>query len=413
MKHNIDSAALGESGLTRTKLALIIVMLYLFPIVLLSAYSLGLMPSNSSWNIFSIGLLSGFSGSGILYVLICQWERKIRFEKLSRAPIIKQETLPKPLSLDEGIQEELLNEWQINQSKLLAEIQAKEMDLQRAYQDQEQCHQHKLLAVQELEIYKKSVQDQFQQKDRLLKDFQQTIEAQNEYIEQQRQQIAALESREKDLSYELKTLLHVTNLDHDQMETRFNPPYPLADIGSNEHVLFEAPAPYVIDSPETEDLPEIQIHTPEAATIELRRCIDIATKMTGAQHSGSGASRLQVDNYALDLRRLCDSLRGDNTCIVLLFSQKENKLLFANNQVKNVLGWTPEKFVQSFSEIIQESSDEWKKGISMLNTQSEARIRLSATTKANETAIFYCHLGAIQTGLFPQHVIAVLYPFHK
>jgi hypothetical protein len=442
MKRDVFENSGKETGKTRASMAAAIIFFYLLPILVLSAYSLGLMPANSSWSIFSIGLVAGLCGAGILYILLCQWESSLR-DKLTSEVIVKKKIPepPKPVAPEQNFQFE---ELQTRQSKLMADIQAKEDDLQRAHQDQEQCHYHMQQAIQELEVYKNSTLEQFQQRDQLLKDYQLTIEAQKEMIEQQQQQINALESREKDLSYELKTLLQVTHLDQDEVETQFSPPYPqnfpeeiterVAHIPQHEiETQFSPPypqgfpeeiqdrvvhitPPYPLSEPESESVmpleqtESIAVLTPETASQELKRCIEIATRITGA-NAGGGNPRLIVDNYALDLRQLCDSLRNENSCIVLLFSQNENKLLFANNQVKNMLGWTSEKFIQSFSEIIQDSTEEWRKGISLLTTQPEARIRVEIGTKAGDTSPFYCHLASIPTGPFRHHIIAVLYPF--
>jgi hypothetical protein len=126
--------------------------------------------------------------------------------------------------------------------------------------------------------------------------------------------------------------------------------------------------------------------------------------------SGSRFRDLPINNYTLDLRRLFDSLRSENAGVVFVYSQKENKLLFTNNVVKNVLGWSPEKFTQDFQEIVQDGLQEWKNAVSQLLIKGETNTRLVIKTKSGQDMMFQCQLGIIPTGIFRNHVIGVLYP---
>ncbi len=115
-----------------------------------------------------------------------------------------------------------------------------------------------------------------------------------------------------------------------------------------------------------------------------------------------------ADSFALDLRRLCDSLRSENSCTILLYSPKENQLLFANNQIKTVTGWSPDKFVQNFSDIMQDEAP-WRQGIASLTMRSEAKVDLTFKMKSGQDISVHGLLGLIPTGIFRQHIIAVLY----
>lgn len=196
--------------------------------------------------------------------------------------------------------------------------------------------------------------------------------------------------------------------------SHFPPCYSLKDPGLlDQDSNYSHQAIYTPETPwplQASPLPDIAIDDHEVAETQLKRCLDIATKMTGSTNIG-GTSRvrdLQVDSYALDLRRLCDSLRVENSCIVILFSQKENKLLFVNNHVKNITGWSPEKFLQDFPEIIQNKTDVWNAGISQLASYPEVKLSLPIKTKDGHEIRLHCLLGAINTGLFRHHVIGIL-----
>jgi hypothetical protein len=157
---------------------------------------------------------------------------------------------------------------------------------------------------------------------------------------------------------------------------------------------------------------EKQIRTDEEASQQLKRCLDIAQKFTVSNRFNSQINTFldsPSDSFALDLRRLCDSLRSEKNSTVMLYSPKENKLLFVNNQVRALTGWSPEKFVQSFQTILYDDST-WKQGISSLSMRSEAQVKLSFKAKTGQDVTANAHLGMIPTGIFKHHTIAIVYP---
>jgi len=103
-------------------------------------------------------------------------------------------------------------------------------------------------------------------------------------------------------------------------------------------------------------------------------------------------------------------LRGEQGALIVVYSQKENKLLFVNNEAKALLGWSPEKFVADFSSIVHEGFNDWRRALSMLANASDSQARILAKAKQGQEMILNCHLGVIPTGLFRNYVIGVLYP---
>jgi hypothetical protein len=179
--------------------------------------------------------------------------------------------------------------------------------------------------------------------------------------------------------------------------------------------IIEPPYTYKGDLDEEEITHEskIRVHSCQDAMIQLKRCLDIAQKITSSSHFNSESSRFRdfpVDNFVLDLRRLCDSLRSENQCAILLYSPKEEKVIFANNQVKTLLGWSPEKIVQNFGDIIQEGDQEWKHHLAHISLKHESQVKLQFKTKKGHDLLVHCHLGMIPTGVFRYHVIGVLHP---
>ena len=113
------------------------------------------------------------------------------------------------------------------------------------------------------------------------------------------------------------------------------------------------------------------------------------------------------DYFALDLRRLLDSLQEERNAIAVLYSHKENRLLFANQMVKQWLGWNADKFVNEFPELVQKGFEEWKLVMSQLASTPEGSVSLQVQAKSGETVPLRCHLAAIYTGLFRSHTIGL------
>lgn len=403
-----------HSGRSRQAIVVMIIICYFLPILFLSTYSL---TQKGDWLLFTLGLIAGICGTCFIFVWICQWEAALRkkFEnallekntlvseyssKLSKHvagtfPTTSHEINPQgykekglevPLSSLDDVMQKNLSECQTQQKALLTEINIKNNVLQELHDEKENLQQHLQTIIDEFASYKNAMQEQVQQKEALIKKCQDALVEQQCHVENKQQQIALLESKERDLTYELKTLLQLVNSDTSPVT---QPPYPITS-----HSI----------------LSEDERDPSKIAATQLKRCLDAASKMTGGYHLGNSTRMrdLPVDGYALELRRLFDSLRGENPCIILFYSQKENKLLFVNNQVKNVLGWTPEKFVQNFPEIIQKGLHDWMAGISHLSSQNEAQLHLSVKTKDGQEILLYCLLGLVPSGLFRHHVIGVM-----
>ncbi len=99
--------------------------------------------------------------------------------------------------------------------------------------------------------------------------------------------------------------------------------------------------------------------------------------------------------------------------ILIVYSPKEQKLLFVNSESKTLLGWSPEKFLSDFTFIMQEGIQDWKKALHALSTISETQIRLLAKTKQGQEVLLNCHLEVIQSGLFRHYIIGIFIPLKE
>lgn len=384
---------------SRYSITVAIILLYLIPVSILSGYSLNLMSLNRSWNLFSLGLMMAACGSIALFLMMSRWSNDVQKETVPS-------NLPENIEIsEENMPEGEITNWQQKYDQLQLELTKCQEDIQKILQEKEHSLKREEIAIQELETYRNAVEEQLQHKERLLQESQHLGREQRSLIEKHQQQISILESKERDLHYELQTLLQLTSLDSSSPGTSTN---------TNDSNNWTNPK-------KTHDKMESRVSsgtlsnmfTPAAAKQQLQRCIDIATKMSGANYFGSSSHRspdFPVDNYTLDLRRLFDTLGDEHNYMLMVYSQKENKVLFANGQVKSILGWTPDKFVQSCPEIIQEGQDEWKSAVSRLTISPEVQLQMSMKSKWGQDVPLQCHLGGIHTGLFRHHAIGVLYP---
>ncbi|MFI5342752.1 MAG: hypothetical protein ACHQUC_00860 [Chlamydiales bacterium] len=430
----------------RLVLSASLIIFYLLPVLFFSVYSISQMSSNKSWSVLSGGLLLVASCSLLLIFLVHYWEkaaedkfkkhlleRKEQPEKENKVTSLDPALLfdhphdaieePENLSVKETMKAELCSV----QANLL-ECQAKMIQLQEELASKEELYkisleENKQLIYKAQEIqqdfsdYKLFSEEQLKQKSLQLINLQQTIEDQRTEVERRQEQISQLDSKVHDLSYEIKTLLYL----HETEASHPTPSFLKVD-DSTKSLLTKVVSGKVDSSQPVYTLQEeyegeavsveSQIHTPAEAVLLMRKCINTAQKLTGANYYSNEASRFREfssSHYTIDQRRLFDSLRSETSGLILVYSQKEHKLLFANNQTKYLLGCGPEKFVSDFSSHFQELPD-WKKALSLLSTGPESQTRLLAKTKHGQEIILNCHLGVIPTGLFRNYVICVLYP---
>lgn len=395
----------ASSSPRRYSILLAILLSYLVPILILSTYRAHILPQSSDWTVFSLGLLMGCVGSVCLFWQMQEWETQENQPlAASAASEAVAESVPEPEVVQSA---EPSEDWEKKYSQLLEGTQNHQENMRQLQQDNENSQRMANDLQKELEELRNSMYEQLKQKDVELQDRQQALLEQRTVITKQEEAISALESREQELNYEIKTLLRFASLDNEPSEDLSG-----VEISPNKHAVQAPPeeprSAYVQGvSPFTS-----KVSAPEAAEKQLQRCLEIASKMTNSQifNHPSRQRDVPMDNYALDLRRLCDSLREENNSTIILFSQKDNKLLFVNDQIKTLLGWAPEAFVPEFTDIIQPGLDEWKKGLNHLMSNSEARLRILMRSKTGQTIPLNCHLGAIQAGLFRYHLIGVLYP---
>lgn len=433
----------------RQFLSAAIIVFYLIPLLFFSAYSIKLMSHNKSWALLSIGLLLVVFGTLSLIFLISYWEQSMREKKPTNSLLLPQqpssfflaEKEPKVTSLDSSLtftpitqhdsseistSKESSKDLNLLQTALKASqnqqeeqahlLEMKGLELQKQEEENKQLQIKARQIAQDFADYKLFSEEQLKQKQLQLISLQQVIEDQRNEVEKRQEQIHQLDTKVHDLSYEIKTLLYL----HEEEAT------PAKSVTNNKgkkisSVLSEMQEDNhehistVVDSSVNQEnsSQDSPVGTPGEAARLLKRCVSIAQQLTGINYYNNESSRYREFSssyFAIDQRRLFDSLRSETGALLIVYSPKENKLLFVNNESKKLLGWSPEKFLSDFASIMQEGIHDWRKALQMLTTASESQTRLLAKTKQGQEILLNCHLGVIQSGLFRSYAIGVLYP---
>lgn len=395
---------------TRYNILPAVFLLYCGPLAAFGIYFAKNSPE-LSWNSFSAGMLLLALGSLGLFLLLRHWECQLTKNFFldetaeAQAPQVSEEELMKiQQTLAEAESRFLQKEAECLEGsqryeQLQLELQS-ENQILKSLQAENELQETQCNALSnELNQIKESTEEKLEQNQIFLHEHQQTITEQRHVIEAKQQHIQQLEDKVRDLTYEIKTLLHLA----EKTQLNDTPSYSVKQDTFSKVALGEG----ALLSPHGSDQP---LEGESEASHQLRRCLDIAQKMTGASHyNRQTRAELSIEHYALDLRCLFESLRSENSCAVLVYSQKENKLIFGNNQIKSLLGWGSEKFIQNFPTIIEESVETWNNCLSQLAYKNECQAELNLKSKNGAAVPVICHLGVIPTGIFRSNILGVLY----
>ncbi|MFV0340106.1 MAG: hypothetical protein ACK5MA_05685 [Parachlamydiaceae bacterium] len=204
---------------------------------------------------------------------------------------------------------------------------------------------------------------------------------------QKQQMVEQLESQIHDLRYEIKTLLQLTEVDYSKF-------------------VMEQP----VKKAELDDeLPRVQgnVKREEEARILLRRCLDVAQKITFPTRPMQASSG---EVSALDLRRLTDAMKEESGALVLFYNPKEKKVLYASREAKPLLGYAPETLAHQFAEVAEEGLPFWEAAVGQLTSKPQSSLVLGLKTRAGEEIVFNVQLGAVASGGFKGYAVAVFYP---
>lgn len=362
---------------------LTILLLYLFPILAWIGYTYLSTPLIFSWFIALGGLAILCLGTALLSILF----------RVQDAPLQEVEKEPIPAKID-APQIEIPAPIIVHQEspKLLEEIQTlkdslseKSQALEKSHQDLHQMAEEYQTAKDKLKQIQEELATKQDDKFRKIEDLELAGRQKQETIQQ-------LENQIHDLRYEIKTLLSLTEVNYASAKKSLEP-IPSSDLPLEEE-LFEDPP---FEGPVTSE---------KEAELLLKRCVHIAEKMK-AGYRASTLRSISSDPYAFDLRRLSDALHLEEGALISVYSPKDERILFANKETKNLLGWSPENFIQDFSEIADFST--WKNHTEELLTKKEVHFSLKFQTKSDEPKELRVLLGAIPSGIFRSLILAIIY----
>lgn len=205
-------------------------------------------------------------------------------------------------------------------------------------------------------------------KEKLVAELQNTIAKQKKLIEDKDVILSKFQSKITEMTYEIKSLVQT--------------------------------------SPENEPLSHAKPLVLQESSILLRRCIALAQQHTGAWSFNPNMGRdgnLSIDSYTLDQRRYYHALNREKGGMIFLYSPKEEKILYVNQAVKNLLNITPETFTQDFNRMI-ESRQPFEEAIKKLPQAGATQLTLQFKSQP----ALPCYLDLIPTGLFKNHVVGVV-----
>lgn len=399
-----------RSLLTRHNILFAIAAFYLLPLAILVIYGAVAMPGTFGWGIASLSLLATAIGALVLFLLMQQWEVKLLDASVSPTSFadtdseeedrtqvftLLEETKNRCQQLDEqyeSTREELLfAESDLNNKKEQISDFSEEIELQESA---------RLLLIQEFESYKVEAEAHAEHQRLEIHNCHQTIQQQREAIEAKQLLSSQLEGKVRDLTYEIKTLLHLA----EKAES-------IADKKVSETSVHHESL-QLSQRVEASAQAERRVESDVDAICFLKGSVESAQRITGANHFGNRLAKvrdLSIDSYALELRRLTEAFNSDERAVILFYSVKEHRPLFINNAIKNLLDWTPEKFVQNFSSIIASNSDAWRDLVGQLAHRNEVIGDVQLQSRAGKDTDLRCALSLIPTGVFRGNCLAILY----
>lgn len=226
--------------------------------------------------------------------------------------------------------------------------------------------------------------EQIDKKESILSEYRSTLKEQRKIIEKKQEEVNILQIRVNDLKYELNNVLKIK------------------DVGEEEK---EA----ILESELSEDLEE-RSGLMDTIQDKLDRYVKMAVKLSGAHHLNQDVryTGLTLGSLIIDQRRLYDRLQNEEQETLLVFSREENRLVFVNNHVKELLGWSPERFLKDFSLLIQKGHTQWDDALEDVKLDHQKSIRLLMKTRTGEDQLTHCILKEVPDGVFKGYVLGIL-----
>jgi PAS domain-containing protein len=143
---------------------------------------------------------------------------------------------------------------------------------------------------------------------------------------------------------------------------------------------------------------------------QLRKYIERAVKLGHRGVLGGHASKLSdfaFDGFTIDLRRLFECFRWEDSGVIFIYSRQQDQLLFVNDEVKNLLGWSAEKVIVDFPSILVQGINYWRKLASSLSINEVRQLEILLKTRAGKNLRSMTVLGIVPSGTFQNLLIGI------
>lgn len=383
-------------------------LFYLIPIIAISSLNLQWLSPLQSFRIMCLGIFIATICALVLFVFMKRLEFTYETTLTEAIDRNKAENSAKPLYAELSLEIHHLKEiiaFKESEIDKLMESAADQAELTLGLEEESNINYGTF--QQDFENEKQALMADIELKNEALYKSELKNASLIEEINKQKILVSDLESKIDDLNYEIKTLLQLGSVDEAIDPTPFQPPHEQLEASSHQSNKLSL----LLNDKEDDRFFEPTPQTTPDAGEQLKRCLNIAQKMTGASYyqNFDGRQRdLPVDHFALDLRHLFDSLRSERGNSILFYSKKENRVLFANNETKSLIGWSPEKVVQNFEDLIQDGLDEWKANVTQVSHKGGVEMPLSIKSKSGDIVKVNAILGTIPSGLFKNDIVAIL-----
>lgn len=307
--------------------------------------------------------------------------------------------------------QELLSEKEIYIKKLKEDFDEKNHQLQQAEAltrelTQKNADLGKSCASLErnLQQQAKEAKETLSKKSALLDEYKMTIHEQRGIIEKKQAELNLLQTKVKDLSYEVKALLQLDELPQNaswEKKSHLNTIIPETEFDHYDiNNLYES----LGDS-------EQQVSHFDAFNLIDKYLYQIKNLRTGSYlnkpaFSGQGDEKFSL----LDLRKLQDVLQGEDQFVLFLFSLKNRKVLFTNNKVKTYLSLSPEAFSSSFFNLVQKGNRDFEQAITRIPETGKESLKMILKSQNQEDMLFNCYLEKVNEGCFDSLVLGMLIP---
>ncbi|MCH1430373.1 MAG: hypothetical protein L7U87_06395 [Chlamydiales bacterium] len=324
----------------------------------------------------------------------------------SESLIINQKDLQ---SLVENLKQEL-HEKETLTGNLQAKVEKKDHELERRFQQLQSVDSQVKDLKKELEdtksqlsLQEKESQQEHSRKDSLLEEYKTTIAQQREIIEKKQNYNSKLEAKVSDLSYEIKALLQLEDYQHNDLQEK--PNLPQTSLPNSEFDHYNINNLYETIQDGTKD----QSSNFDAFSL-LDKYVSLAQKFKPSETFHGNSNSLSANRFHLDLRHLYDILEGEEQFILFVYSFFEQKIIFTNKRVKQVLSFSPDSFCHNFKELIQKGREEWEAAVSQEDTLNKEGLRLIIKSQTQEDTLFHCYLQKIPKGIFNSFALGLLIP---